>query len=127
MSDLKVTMIDDETPSQQLVKAANAEVVVTDVNGRAITLKKPGVLAQFNMILMLGGEAAANQVYVNMVLPVMFVTAIDGEPVSKVTTRLQLDALIQQLDEAGIAAVMEGVPRHFSAPNPEADKAAVKN
>jgi hypothetical protein len=123
---MKVTMIDD-TPSQELARATNAEVSVTDAKGRAITLKKPGVLAQYNMILMLGAEAAANQVYVNMVLPVMFVTAIDGDPVSRVTKRTELDALIQRLDDEGIEAVMSGVTENFGKPNSEKDAQALKN
>lgn len=126
--DLKVSMIEaSESPSNQLIAAAAAEVIVTDSAGHAITLKKPGVLAQFKMIEMLGPVASANTTFVQMVLPVMFVAAIDGDPISKITTRNQLDALIQRLDEAGIEAVMKSVPEHFSGPNPEADKAAVKN
>lgn len=126
MTNLHVTMM-EETPSTQMIKSASAEVVVTDARGRAITLKKPGVLAQFRMIEMLGAAAAANQVFVNMVLPVTFVTAIDGDPVSRCSTRGELDALIQRLDEEGIQAVMEGVPQHFSPPNLEKDAEAVKN
>lgn len=130
MSDLKVTLRESAaaTPSQIATSAAAAEVNVEASDGRTITLRKPGVLGQFKMIEMLGSAAASNEVFVNMVLPVMFVVAIDGEPVSRVTTRAQLDALIQQLDEAGIAAVMQGVPQHFGAPaDPEKTKAAVKN
>lgn len=127
MNDLKVTMI-EETPSQQVVRAANAEHTVHDSTGRAITLKKPGVLAQFKMIEMLGPAAASNGVFVNMVLPVTFVVAIDGDSVSRCSTRNELDALIQRLDEHGIQAVMEGVPKHFGAQlDPEAAKDAVKN
>lgn len=125
-SPLKVTLMED-APSAVVVKAANVEVVIADAKGRKITLKKPGVLAQFKMIEMLGGAAAANQVFVNMVLPVTFVVAIDGESVSRCTTRNELDALIQRLDEDGIEAVMKGVPEHFGQPDPEKDAQAVKN
>lgn len=130
MSDLKVTLHESAAaaPSQQVTRDANYQVNVDASDGRTITLRKPGVLAQFKMIEMLGGETAANQVFVNMVLPVMYVTAIDGEAVSRITTRIQLDALIQQLDESGIEAVMLGVPMHFGGlADPEATKAAVKN
>jgi len=118
----------EAAPSKQVTRDANFQVTVEAADGRKITLRKPGVLAQFKMIEMLGGAAAANQVFVNMVLPVTFVVAIDDDPVSRITTRAELDALIQRLDEAGVAKVMEAVPEHFGAQqDPEATKAAVKN
>ena len=130
MSELKVTLHESAAvaPTQQVTRDANFQVVVDADDGRKITLRRPGVLAQFKMIEMLGAETAMNHVFVNMVFPVTYVIAIDGEPISRITTRPQLDALIQQLDEDGIKAVMEGVTLHFGGPaNPEATKASVKN
>nr|WP_251010398.1 hypothetical protein [Variovorax paradoxus] len=118
-------MIDD-TPSAQVVKTANAEHVVVG-GGHSITLRKPGVLAQFKVVEMLGANAAVNSVFMGMVFPILYVTAIDGEPVPRCTTRNELDALIQRLDEDGVAAVMNGVQEHFGNPDPEKDAAAVKN
>ncbi|MGI4776956.1 MAG: hypothetical protein ACRYGA_02365 [Janthinobacterium lividum] len=117
----------EETPSQQVVAAANTEVVVKDTAGRSITLKKPGVLAQFKMIEMLGGDTAQNQTFVNMVFPLMYITAIDGDNVPRCSTRLELDALIQRLDEHGVAAAMKGVPEHFWPKESVEKDAAVKN
>lgn len=132
MTDLKVTLHESPgapaSPSQVATMAANAEVTVEAIDGRMITLRRPGVLAQYKMIEMLGGNAAANSVFVNMVFPVTYVVAVNGEPVPNITTRPQLDALIQQLDEAGIKAVMEGVQANFGGmTDPEATKVAVKN
>lgn len=130
MTDLKVTLHESATaaPMQQVTRDANFQVVVDVDDGRKVTLRRPGVLAQFKMIEMLGPEASMNSVFVNMVFPITYVIAIDGEQVSRITTRPQLDALIQQLDEAGVKAVVEGVQTHFGAPaDPEATKAAVKN
>ncbi|CAN7329363.1 hypothetical protein LJR084_001923 [Variovorax sp. LjRoot84] len=125
MTGLNVTMM-EETPSAQVVKAANAEHVVVG-GGRRITLKRPGVLAQFKVVEMLGGAAASNGVFMGMVFPILYVVAIDGDPVPRCTTRLELEALIQRLDEDGVAAVMNGVEEHWGNPDPEKDKAAVKN
>ena len=130
MTDLKVTLHESAVaaPMQQVTRDANFQVVVDVGDGRKVTLRRPGVLAQFKMIEMLGPEASMNSVFVNMVFPITYVIAIDGEPVSRITTRPQLDALIQQLDEAGVKAVVEGVQAHFGGPaDPEATKAAVKN
>jgi hypothetical protein len=125
---MKVTMIEEgELPSQTLVRAAASEATVTDSAGRVITLKKPGVLAQFKLIEMLGGTAASNSVFVTMVLPLIYVTAVDGDPISRITKRAELDALIQRLDDDGVEAVMRGVSESFGQRDPEAEKAALKN
>jgi hypothetical protein len=121
MDDVKLTL----TPSQDVVQKAIAEFTVTDSAGRVIKLKRPGVLAQFRLVEVLG-ESAKNQVYMGMVLPLIYVTAVDDLPVFQPTSKLQVEALIQQLDEHGCAAVMQGVQQHFGAVDPEADKAALK-
>ena len=119
--DVKVEL----TPSADLVNNARALVTVTDAKGRAIVLRKPGVLAQYRLVETLGASAS-NEVYMSMVLPLIYIESIDGDVVST-AKRLQIDALIQRLDEEGIKAVMEGVQANFGAPDPEADKAALKN
>ncbi len=115
-----------QTPSQEVVQSSLKPVIVVDSQGRQITLQKPGVLVQYRLIEMLG-ESASNQTFMGMVLPLIFVSAINGEPVHRMTKRSELDALIQQLDEDGINAVMKGVTENFGAQDPEADKAALKN
>jgi len=120
----KVTL--NQTPTAQVIAKAAAAVTITDTRGRSITLKKPGVLAQFRLIEALG-ETAKNEVYVRMVMPLIYVAEVDGEPVPPPVRKSEIEALIQRMDEDGIAAVMEGVATHFGAPDPEAEKAAVKN
>lgn len=123
--DVKLTI--NETPAQQLIAKANAESSVTDATGRVIKLKKPGVLAQYRLVEIVGAEAAKNDVYMSMVLPLIFVTEIDDKPLLQPRTKAEVDALIQRLDEDGIAAVMKGVQENFGNNDPEADKAALKN
>jgi hypothetical protein len=121
MDDVKLEI----TPSAELLSAAKQEVDVMDARARVIKLRKPGVLAQYRLVEMLG-ESASNQVYMSMVLPRIYVASIDGAP-AKVQNKMQVEALIQQLDEDGITAVMEGVSKHFGSPDPDADKAALKS
>ncbi|WP_435475848.1 hypothetical protein [Variovorax sp. GB1P17] len=117
-----------DTPSAQATAAARMEAIVKTDDGRTITLKKAGILAQFKMVEMLGEKASMNGVFMNMVFPLMYVSAIDGEPVSRISTRNELDALITRLDEDGIAAVVKGVADNFGAPaDADATKASVKN
>jgi len=120
----KVTMVD--TPSEEVVAKAITEVNVIDASGRSITLKRPGVLAQFRLVEMLG-DSASNQSYVGMVLPLIYVAAIDGDPVSRITTKVGLEGLIQRLDEEGVVAVAQGVQEHFGRQDTDKDAAALKN
>jgi hypothetical protein len=122
----KLTMNSEASPAAQAIAKAQASAEVIDARGRIITLRKPGVLAQFRLIEALG-DTAQNQVYMGLVLPLIFVSDIDGEAVVLPTRKSEVEALIQRLDEDGIEAVQQGVVEHFKASTPEQDKAAVKN
>lgn len=100
MSDVKVEM----TPSEQLTKDAKAPFDTTDARGRRITLCKPGLLAQYRLVELLG-DTAKNQAYMGMILPITMVQAIDGEPVTYRTKR-ELDLAISLIDEDGLAAIL---------------------
>lgn len=123
---VKVTLNQSPTPSDQVVAKATAETVITDGRGRSIRLKKPGVLAQFRLIEVLG-DTAKNEVYMAMVLPLLFVTEIDGETIFPPSRKSEVEALIQRLDEDGIGAVQAAVMQNFGGSNPDADRAALKN
>lgn len=123
---VKVTLNQSQTPSDQVVAKATAETVITDGRGRSIRLKKPGVLAQFRLIEVLG-DTAKNEVYMAMVLPLLFVTEIDGETIFQPSRKSEVEALIQRLDEDGIGAVQAAVMKNFGGSNPDADRAALKN
>lgn len=116
----------DGSPTQQLLVNAAKTVSVQDSTGRVILLKKPGVLAQYRIVEVCG-ESASNEAYMGMVLPLIFVCELGGVPRTQPVNKLQLEALIQELDEHGINAVMAAVQENWGKPsNPEADKAAIK-
>lgn len=116
-----------ETPSEQLVKQADAAITIETPNGFKVTLKKPGVLSQFRLIRMLG-DAAKNETYTNMLLPLTYVTAINGQVVNAANTERELEALIVRLDDEGVTAVMSNVVAHFGqAQAPEAVQEEIKN
>jgi len=120
-----VKVIIKETPSQQVLAKANEETSVIDARGRVIKIKRPGVLSQYRLIEALG-DAAKNQTYTGMVLPLIYVTAIDDLIVYQPKTKKEIEALIQLLDEDGIEAVAEHVQATFGSADPDADKAALK-
>ncbi len=92
----------------------SADVVVTDSHDRKITLKRPNVLAQYRLVDALS-DSAENRVYLGMCVPLLYVAEIDGAPIAQPTSKLQIEALIQRLDEHGLAAITAGIEEHFSA------------
>ena len=122
MANLKI----NPTPSTELVKAAVSEIEIKDSVGRTILLRKPGVLAQFRLVKILG-ETAQNRVYMNMVMPLIFVASIDGDAVAFPNSEREVEGLIQRLDEHGVSAVMEAVHNNFGVVDPEKANAEIKN
>jgi hypothetical protein len=119
------------SPTQQAVARAAAAHDIIDNLGRIITLKKPGVLAQFRIVEIME-SSAKNEVYMAMVMPIIFVAAIDGDPVLMPNSKREVEALISRLDDEGVDAVHKGVVEHFGggAVTPEeADrqKTVIKN
>lgn len=115
----KVTITDTSIAPADAAPVDRFEV--TDARGRSILLRKPPVLAQFRFVEGLG-RSAENQSYLAMVMPLIFVGAIDGVVVPPPGTKGEVEALIQRLDEPGIEAVMAGVQKHFAT-----DESAEKN
>lgn len=107
----KVTL--RETPSEQLIKQAASEVTVTDAKGRVITLKKPNALSSLRLVSAIGSEDAENRMYLAMVSNLVYVSAIDGDAVFIPSSKRELEALYQRLDEHGLLAIQQGVAEHF--------------
>jgi len=101
-----------ESPTQEIIKSAAQITVIEDKKGRKITLKKPNVLMQYRLVEMMG-DSSKNEVYMRMVLPLMFVQSIDGIPVS-LNKKSEVEALIQRLDEA-VDDVIIAVNEKFAA------------
>lgn len=113
------------TPSEQIVRAANEEFSVTDSLGRVIVLKKPGVLAQFDLIEALG-DLAKNDVYRVMCIPAIYVISIDGAFAPPPSNKTQMRALISRLGEEGFAAIQRGIKERFPQSDDGEEDEAVK-
>jgi hypothetical protein len=114
-----------ETPTDQLIARASAEIDVKDSAGRVFKLKKPGLLAQYRLVEVIGVNAE-NPVYMSMCRPLIYIASIDGDAIFQPTNKLQLEALITRLDDHGLEAVVEGIVKHFGAQDPESEKATLK-
>lgn len=100
------------TTSAQIIAAANATFEEKDRRGRVLTMKKPALLSQFRLTEAMGPETAENGAYRAMCLPLMWLTAIDGEAVNLPTTKLEIEAMIQRLDEDGFVALHTGIQKY---------------
>jgi hypothetical protein len=104
------------TPTERLMQDVSAEFSVQDSRGRTFLLKKPDVLAQFDLIEALG-DLAKNDVYRMMCIPAIYVVSIDGVVAPPPTNKLQMRALISRIGEDGFAAIQKGIEEQF----PQAD------
>jgi len=106
MTELQVT----ETSGAAAAPVLNGDTVVVDVaDGRKLTLTYPGPLAQYEIVLAIGNEASENTRFVQMCLPLIYLSGIDAEPIFLPTSLLQVKALIGRLGHKGLAALTNGV------------------
>jgi hypothetical protein len=115
MSNPKVTL----KPSEQIIQAANT-IEYIEVDGKKYGLKKPSLLAQFDIVEALG-ETAQNATYMQMVMPLLWVVDIDGDSVAMPSTKREVRALIQRVGEDGMKAIMEHLMAKAAEIAPEID------
>lgn len=96
-----------------ITRNEDGTVTVVAANGKRITVRRPHVLSQYRLVEALGG-AAENSTYLRMCAPLLWVSEIDGVEVLTPASKLQVEALITRLDEAGITAVSEALESHFA-------------
>lgn len=99
-------------PSEQIIKAANT-VEYVEAGGMKIGLKKPGILQEYR-IVEIAGDSAKNEVYMGMIMPILWVCEIDGELESAPTTKRELEARIQRLGDEGVGAIMTHLQRKLT-------------
>ncbi|HML27628.1 MAG TPA: hypothetical protein PKE16_02085 [Hyphomicrobium sp.] len=93
-----------ETPSQQIVRAANGTATKVDARGRHITVRKLSSLQKIKLHEMVGPDASKVSYYMEAAFYAASVVKIDSENIVRPVTKLQLEALIDRLDEDGLAA-----------------------
>jgi hypothetical protein len=116
------------TPSQEIIGGAAATSTLPTASGRTLTLRKPGALQRLRLADALGADSAKNEVYFGQAFVAVCVVAIDGDPVSFPTTKRELEALVQRLDDEGlgVAALWLSSQIH-GGKSPEQQQADLKN
>lgn len=104
-----VTLTD--TPAEQVTAKAAETFNVTDKRGRVLTIKRPNLIKQFDLLAALG-DLAENTTYRLYVTPIIYLVSIDGYAVV-MGTKLQIRVLIERLDNDGFEALTAGIKEHF--------------
>ena len=103
----------------------SGEVKISLSTGKTVTLKRPNVLSQYRLVDALG-DSAENRVYLGMCVPLLYVTAIDNDPVIQPRTKREIEGLIQRLDDEGLAAISKVISENFTTTAGEVEGSAKK-
>jgi hypothetical protein len=90
---------------QRIVAAAEAAPVITDKEGRRITLRRIGALEKLRLFKALGPQLAQNEPYLAIALLAFAVAAIEDVPLPSPANEAQIEMVVQKLGESGLAAV----------------------
>ena len=124
----KLRVHEGTTPSQEVIKAANATNVVTDARGRKIEVRKLKTLDRMRLFELVGAENSMNDRYLGYATLAFSVVGINGDALPRPDSKLALEALVQQLDDDGFEAVAKSfVDSIASAPSADELKDQVKN
>ena len=93
------------TPSQIFVEAANERAVIEDSRGRRLEVRKLTPVDTLRLLKAAGPALSENNAWLNMAALAMAVTAIADVPVPAPVTEGQIEAIIGQLQDEGVAAV----------------------
>jgi hypothetical protein len=103
-----------DTPSQQIVKSANATAKVEFGEGRSVTIRKLLPIDRMRVAEMVGADNAKNDLYLAYASFAFHVTELDGNPIARPTTKIALEAIVQRLGDDGLTAVGQGIGDNFS-------------
>jgi hypothetical protein len=118
-------------PSLSLADQIKADATrierATDAAGRVIGVKKLNFLDTHRITRLLGSDAA-NSTALEQALMTASVVEIDGQPLSKPGTLLQLEATMSRLDFHGLSAAIKAMSRFTPVMAADDDEAAaIKN
>lgn len=86
---------------------------VKDKLGRSIILRKPDIMDRFFLLRAMGADAS-NSSLVGMMMPTIYVAAIDGAPFPTPRTALECEAALKRMNDEGWESVTKEINRYFS-------------
>ncbi len=97
------------TPSSRLIAAALSAPTTTDARGRNIALRRLTALDKLRLFKAAGPVLSQNQHWLGMAVLAASVAAIDDVPVPQPVTEGQIESLVAQLGDDGIAAIADAL------------------
>lgn len=91
--------------------ASENRAVITDAQGRALSLRRLTVLDRLRLFKAAGPVLAENAPWFGMAVLAASVEAIDGVPVPLPSSEAQIEAAVVRLGEEGLSAVAEALER----------------
>lgn len=116
-----------DTPSEAVVKAATEIKYVTDDRGRKLGVQKPRALLRFRLLKILGADNAKNEPLLGNAMLAFLVVEINGDKQPPINSERQLEAMIDRLDDDGLAAVAQCLTEQFGIAAPAETEDDVKN
>ena len=101
-----------ETPTAQIVKAANKTVNTTDLQGRVITVRRISALSRMRLMALAGPELSKNEPWLGLAALASSVTAVNGDAVTCNSIR-EIEFTVERLDYDGLTAVADVYKEHF--------------
>lgn len=98
-----------DTPSDRLLAAAAQAKVVRDAVGRELALRRLSALDKLRLFEAAGPELSRNDRWLGMAVLACSVTAIDDVPWPMPASKQGVEAMVQRLGDAGIAAVSDAL------------------
>ena len=98
-------------PSASIVASATASETIIDGEGRRLTIRKLTALDRLRLFKAAGPLLAQNQPWLGMALIACSVAAMDDVPVPPPVNEIQIEAMINRLGDAGIAAIAQALHR----------------
>ena len=91
-------------PTQRLVAEAQSVLTVMDEGGRALEIRRPTALDRLRLLRAVGPVGAQNDRYLGMAMLAACVTSVDGVPLPFPGNEAGVEANVQRLGDAGLAA-----------------------
>ncbi|KAF1004100.1 MAG: hypothetical protein GAK36_00125 [Pseudomonas sp.] len=99
-----------------------------DSRGRTIQLRKLGPLEQGRIVMAVGGETAGNQTYMaGFAMPAAMVVYIDDTGFGLPQTQKQIDSVLSELGEEGMAAINAHFLEKYEAAQAEEQAKAMQH
>lgn len=105
--------VNEDTPSEAIVRRSTAPVEVTDVLGRKLKVRRIRALERYDISRILGADGATNPQVAGPAALAYSVIEIDDEAVATPKTEREFRALIMRLDDEGMEAVAQAHRDHF--------------